>query len=883
MRGARKPAEAVSTMRPLLRLACLVVVLLASAGLVRAGMSYDESAAFSFDTRDYFAGLAAESAVFTFDTRAVDGLQGTAVSGVFPFDTQFANVSALTVAGPATLAAGGLAQFTCSAVFTNGSQHDVTTGAVWSLSSDAPHGVSIGSSGIVQVPVGLGGGSFKVRASYQSTGGQRFGELAVVLGGAFTVQAGHTVQSLGGSAYRVQLSATAASASGTVTYRWDTNGDGVYGDLVGASVSWPLTSQGGRYDVRVEATDAANHHAYATRSVMIDKPAVANQPAKLAPVSTAGGSSLLDIDGQPLRSGVGLIVITHDIEETGDESWVHNLAAAIDQRLPTADKPNIVIYDWREDSYLLRLDLGLVGTGTETAEMLTRYAAAAKWVKFKYGFVGKASEYLGFLGDLVDIAQRTEAALAPYAAYLQGLNLHDRLITESLAVPPRVDFSKPIHFIGKGAGGNVVAQAALSLKWDGKDVDRVTLLDTTMPDPVYYKELPNPTVVEHITSSYKGDMEWPQTWLTQGGTYLKRDIIMDSLPEYFGSVFLDLLGGLPIIGGLAQDLAGLPSAHDLAPWWYRNTAVPAQGLETRGFYNSPFLYGPKVPHNLPTLAAGRFALSPTAGGAAVNFLGGFSSFGSVSLTGGVYALVEASDAGIFQTIAVPGDVEKLRFKFRFTGTSDGDCLAVRFGARRECYVAQDLAATHGSFTTAEISFWPYAGLTDQLVFTLVSRGQSGASVEIKEIEILQNDDVDGDGLTTAQELAAGTNPQSPDTDGDGLDDWYEINVSHTNPAFADSDGDGQSDFAELAAGTDPMDSHSVFAVTEFSRAGGGFLLRWSALTGKTYRILRSTTVDFASIDVIASGLVGVAPTTSYNDTTISTVTTPTAFYRIEAE
>ena len=40
----------------------------------------DESAAFAFDTRDYLAGLAAESAVFGFDTRAVDGLSGAVVS-----------------------------------------------------------------------------------------------------------------------------------------------------------------------------------------------------------------------------------------------------------------------------------------------------------------------------------------------------------------------------------------------------------------------------------------------------------------------------------------------------------------------------------------------------------------------------------------------------------------------------------------------------------------------------------------------------------------------------------------------------------------------------------------------------------------------------------
>lgn len=41
-------------------------------------------------------------------------------------------------------------------------------------------------------------------------------------------------------------------------------------------------------------------------------------------------------------------------------------------------------------------------------------------------------------------------------------------------------------------------------------------------------------------------------------------------------------------------------------------------------------------------------------------------------------------------------------------------------------------------------------------------------------------DVDGDGLTTAQETAAGTNPNNPDTDGDGVNDGQEV-IDGTDP------------------------------------------------------------------------------------------------------
>lgn len=58
-------------------------------------------------------------------------------------------------------------------------------------------------------------------------------------------------------------------------------------------------------------------------------------------------------------------------------------------------------------------------------------------------------------------------------------------------------------------------------------------------------------------------------------------------------------------------------------------------------------------------------------------------------------------------------------------------------------------------------------------------------------------DKDGDGLTDEEEKAYGTNPQSPDSDKDGLIDSDEINIYHTNPSDADSDNDGLSDFDEL--------------------------------------------------------------------------------------
>ncbi len=89
-------------------------------------------------------------------------------------------------------------------------------------------------------------------------------------------------------------------------------------------------------------------------------------------------------------------------------------------------------------------------------------------------------------------------------------------------------------------------------------------------------------------------------------------------------------------------------------------------------------------------------------------------------------------------------------------------------------------------------------------------------------------DSDGDGLSDDQELSLGTNPDSPDTDGDSLSDGDEaliratdplnkdtdndilsdgdeVNLYGTSPLMADTDGDGVNDGVEAASQTDPLD------------------------------------------------------------------------------
>ena len=53
-------------------------------------------------------------------------------------------------------------------------------------------------------------------------------------------------------------------------------------------------------------------------------------------------------------------------------------------------------------------------------------------------------------------------------------------------------------------------------------------------------------------------------------------------------------------------------------------------------------------------------------------------------------------------------------------------------------------------------------------------------------------DTDKDGISNAQEISLGLNPNNPDTDGDGLTDGSEIAIE-LNPLNPDTDSDGISD------------------------------------------------------------------------------------------
>jgi hypothetical protein len=223
----------------------------------------------------------------------------------------------------------------------------------------------------------------------------------------------------------------------------------------------------------------------------------------------------------------------------------------------------------------------------------------------------------------------------------------------------------------------------------------------------------------------------------------------------------------------------------------------------------------------------------------------------------------------------------VKFNYRFATAGDGDYLVVYWGTNgMPLYIGSDLQLSGTGFMEGEAPVNFFAGETNKLTFMLVSRGQTNAVLELKDIALTLSDDPDYDGLTTDEETALGTDPLNADTDGDGLSDFDEVRTYLTDPLLTDSDGDGMSDAAEITAGSNPNDSTSCFVVTSLTPLpAGGMRIIWQGKTGRQYRVNRCDQLGTGAYTTLATGVTGMEPQTSFDDPQGS----KSAFYWVEQE
>jgi hypothetical protein len=132
-------------------------------------------------------------------------------------------------------------------------------------------------------------------------------------------------------------------------------------------------------------------------------------------------------------------------------------------------------------------------------------------------------------------------------------------------------------------------------------------------------------------------------------------------------------------------------------------------------------------------------------------------------------------------------------------------------------------------------------------------------------------DPDDDQLLTVDEQAYGTDPQNPDSDGDGLKDGHEVYFTFTDPTSDDSDVDGFDDGWEFDRELDPNNPDSrgylggwpMLATSEKDNLASGEL---PLLVEVGMRLKRSTLSDQFTdrYDIYDAALTGKYTMLSYN-------------------
>lgn len=856
----------------------LLALLILLAVRARADTTEAWSDVFEFDARDSAGTTEALSGVLSVDARDL-GNAASGGSAEFVLNTLGSTSTNVEIVGPASVLAGTSQDY--QVIWHAGSSNiDVTASSRWRIVSSAP-----GNTGMVPPTFYAGetttAAIVRVVATYAAVNGQSQETPPFDITITPRIQAVLTGTRQSNSSGVVDYHTGVQGASGSVVVNWDLDGDGKYDDATGETVSQDYGTWTGTAKVKVEVIDGLGNRRIDERSVILNKAPVANQAVVNKPAYDPGGFLLFNPD--PSRSSFqfnsgrrdsGLVVIAHGIYTDANEPWMRDMALAVERRCAEPNinimPPNIALLDWSDNA----------GDPSELPAwqqaMLTKLIESG--LKTQNSILvgtGVAGEVINFGFDLYGVKQQ---GLTTGQMLANWIYLNSRYGTV-----PQIDADKPIHLIGHSAGGFVVGEAAKILKhpldpaYPPVYVDRVTLLDTPFPPKDHYAQgdtrFPNPGTAERYVSSFYGDLDEPLAIFVLPHTWYHKSSVRKSLLPY-------------------DTLSPFGNGHGYSHTWYTDQTVDPLGtMEPDGFAYSPII-NPNTRISKPVqvlLAGPQYKIdsdddpqpSPPVGGLPDIVPADWQTFGNASQSAGTWTLSETADAGIWNDLTLPATAGTLAFEFHFLTAGDGDFLAVHFGDNSVLYQGLDLPFSRDAWVPAEIPLDLLPVMNGKLVFTLVSRGGVNSQVQIRNIRITQTEDADSDGLTVSDEETAGSDPRNPDTDGDGLSDGDEMNIHGTDPLLADTDGDSQSDASELAAGTNPLANGSVFRVTSVSRtAQGGFVLNWSGVSGKTYRVMRSQELGTGNFETLAFSVPATMPTTTYVDPNPPPIK---AFYWIEVE
>jgi Tol biopolymer transport system component len=265
-----------------------------------------------------------------------------------------------------------------------------------------------------------------------------------------------------------------------------------------------------------------------------------------------------------------------------------------------------------------------------------------------------------------------------------------------------------------------------------------------------------------------------------------------------------------------------------------------------------------------------------------------------------------SDGGhfvVYQIIATNGGLRQVWVKNITTGISNlvsrtavgtpgnGESLNPQISSNGRFIVFESKASNLVENDTNGVSDIFFADrLTGTRLLLTVNREGSGAASGSSSRPVLSadgrtlvfqsfaNDLIPGDYNDTRDVFVV--HLSEPDSDGDGMDDDWEIayfgELSHDG--LGDSDSDSQTDLQEFRAGTNPINDQSILRVLTLSSISGGpKTVLWNAVPGRTYRVQYK--MDLAQPDWtdLAGTVIATSSTASKGDPAVDS---PIRFYRV---
>jgi|GEM_PF-6417644 len=470
----------------------------------------------------------------------------------------------------------------------------------------------------------------------------------------------------------ISFEAVVKNATGSCSYSWDLDGDGQKDDSSSRICSYSY-SQADEVKVSVSVADSAGQTGEGILYIGIEK-----QPVPGEPESENVPNPIIGQAVDPIHTSQPFVF--NDSRKTnGFIMLVHGMNNSASSMSGVAG------------DIISRLYADSKGRPNICSWDWSSMADPSKLMPE----VGAANLTPEFLEDIIFIK--------PFG-HAQGLFISIYILDQILE--GNISTTAPIHIIGHSAGGFAAITAANLL---GTTVDQVSTLDTPLPT--------------FIATASK--------FLLLGG---KIDAYISSL---FGYVGFDL----PLIpwrthrqrasGGNGSEI----DRHSYAKTWYpRSDTIDSH----EGFWLSPIM-GNSFSLFLPKAGEMEYLEDKESEDTSKYFksesLRGFSIFGSVSTSGGMYTITESANAGIYQAISIPTGARSLTFRYKFLSQGVGDFFSVHLGDDTILYMAPPVSSNTDEYCEATVGLESVQRRSGELIFKLISRGGANAVLAIDSIEL----------------------------------------------------------------------------------------------------------------------------------------------------